>query len=301
MQINYLTWQDIYNAVEELANRYKPSSAITKVYGVPQGGVPVALLVAQRLGLTITETPEPGTTLIVDDLVDSGRTLSKYAESGFHCETLYRKPYSPTNISPFATEVDTWLAFPWEKDDGDPTDAVVRILQHIGEDPTRDGLLDTPKRVSKAMREMTRGYALDPAEILSKSFEVAHDEMIVVTGVDYFSLCEHHMLPFYGKATIGYIPKPNSRIVGLSKLPRLLDCFSKRLQVQERLTNQIAEAIVEHLDPRGVGVVLTGHHTCMSARGIEKHGQMVTSCLLRDMRDDSAMRAEFLSLSHINK
>lgn len=297
--MQHLSWLDIQTEVERLTQRLTGmSNGITHVYGIPQGGVPVALLVAQATGLLITDQPAPGRTLIVDDLVDTGTTMRTYREQGYLCEALYRKPHSPQDLAPDATQVEAWLAFPWERDDGDPTDGVIRIIQHIGEDPTRDGLIDTPKRVCKAMREMTVGYHMNPAEILSKSFDVHHDEMIIVTGVDYFSLCEHHMLPFYGKATIGYIPKPGARIVGLSKLPRLLQCFSKRLQVQERLTNEIAQAILEYLDPRGVGVVLSGHHTCMSARGIEKQGQMITSCLLRDMRDDPAMRAEFLSLAH---
>lgn len=297
----HLTWQDIQVAVDALCYRYRPTSAITKVYGIPQGGVPVALMVAERLGLQITDTPEVGTTLIVDDLVDTGTTMGKYRDQGYNCESLYRKTYSPSHLCYNAIEADQWLSFPWEKDDGDPTDAVIRILQHIGEDPTRDGLLDTPKRVCKAMREMTVGYSMNPAEILSKTFDVHHDEMIVLSGVPYSSLCEHHMLPFYGHATIGYIPKPGARIVGLSKLARLLDCYSKRLQVQERLTNEIAQALVDYLDPLGVGVVITGSHTCMSARGIQKSGEMVTSSMLGGMRSDPSVRSEFLSMCHISR
>lgn len=298
----HLTWNDITGKAKELADRHRNhSSAMQYIYGVPQGGSPVAIMVAAELGLTLVEEPVAGKTLIVDDLVDTGNTLNKYRDQGFTVDALYRKPWSPEALAPNATTVEEWLGFPWEKDDGQPTDAVIRLLQHIGEDPTRDGLLETPKRVCKAMREMTVGYSMNPAEILSKSFDVHHDEMISITGVDYFSLCEHHMLPFYGKATIAYIPNPGARIVGLSKLARLLECYSKRLQVQERMTNQIAEAIVEHLDPRGVGVVISGHHTCMSARGVQKHGEMITSCLLRDMREDASMRSEFLAISHINR
>jgi GTP cyclohydrolase IA len=302
MNMQHLTWADIQVEVERLTQRLTGmSNGITHVYGIPQGGVPVALLVAQATGLLITDIPAPGKTLIVDDLVDTGSTMRAYREQGYLCEALYRKPHSPQDLAPYATQVDAWLAFPWERDDGDPTDGVIRIIQHIGEDPTRDGLVETPKRVCKAMREMTVGYQMDPAEILSKSFDVHHDEMIIVTGVDYFSLCEHHMLPFYGKATIGYIPKPGAKIVGLSKLARLLDCYAKRLQVQERLTNQIAQALVDNLDPLGVGVVITGNHTCMSARGVQKHGEMVTSAMLGQMRNEAVVRAEFLALSHVNR
>lgn len=295
-----LSWNDIQTEVGNLAernNRVTLSSAITHVYGIPQGGAPVAIMLANKVGLELANEPIPGRTLIVDDLVDTGTTMEKYQTQGYKCDALYRKPWSPEHLAPEATTVDQWLSFPWEKDDGAPTDAVIRLLQHIGEDPTRDGLKDTPKRVAKAWREMTSGYELHPAEILKTTFDVHHDELIVLTGIEYWSLCEHHVLPFHGKATVGYIPNPGARIVGLSKLARLVEAFSKRLQVQERLTNQIAEALQEHLDPRGVGVVMSGTHSCMAARGIRKQGEMVTSCLLGDMRTDAAMRAEFLHLA----
>jgi GTP cyclohydrolase IA len=298
MNMQHLTWADIQTEVERLTRRLTGmSNGITHVYGIPQGGVPVALLVAQATGLVITDIPTPGKTLIVDDLVDTGTTMRTYREQGYLCDALYRKPYSPQDLAPEATQVDAWLAFPWERDDGDPTDAVVRLLQHIGEDPTRDGLRDTPKRVVKALRELTEGYSKDPAAILSTTFDVSFDEMIVLTGVNYTSLCEHHMLPFSGTATIGYIPKPSGRVVGLSKLARLLDCYAQRLQVQERLTNQIAQAMQHYLDPLGVGVVIRGNHSCMCARGIRKNGEMITSSLLGEMRDDGVARSEFLALA----
>ena len=296
--MRHLTWDEIKGEANRIAQSHKGrSSAITKVYGIPQGGAPVALLVAQATGLEIVEEPTLGQTLIVDDLVDTGSTMSGYAEQGFTVDALYRKPWSPDHLAPEATEVTDWLAFPWERDDGEPTDAVVRLLQHIGEDPTRDGLKDTPKRVVKALRELTEGYSKDPTEILSTTFDVSFDEMIVLTGVTYTSLCEHHMLPFTGTATIGYIPKPGGRVVGLSKLARLLDCFARRLQVQERMTNQIAQAMQDHLDPLGVGVVIRGNHSCMCARGIRKNGEMVTSSLMGQMRHDGTVRSEFLALA----
>lgn len=292
-----LTWADVRKAADMLVERHnRESSAIRYVYGIPQGGAPVALMVADRLGLTLVEEPQPGTTLVVDDLIDSGTTLDRYHRQGFKVDALYRKPWSPL-LACDAIEVSDWISFPWERDDGTPTDAVIRLLQHIGEDPIRDGLADTPKRVIKALRDLTHGYALNPADILATTFDVAFDQMIVVTNVPYVSLCEHHMLPFTGKATVGYIPRPDGRIVGLSKLARLVDCYAARLQVQERLTNQIADAIATHLDPLGVGVVIKGEHSCMNARGIKAEGTMVTSCLLGQMRDDGTVRAEFLALT----
>lgn len=283
-----LTWQDIQTEAKRLAARWT-DKPVTGVYGIPTGGAPVACLVAGHLGVPVVDRPT-GTTLIVDDLVDSGATLTEYADQ-WH-DTLYRKPGSPTHLAPHATTKDGWLVFPWEHDPS-PTDAVVRLLTYIGEDPTREGLLDTPKRVTKAWREMTVGYQQNPADILSTTFTEPCDEMVVLSGIEFASTCEHHMLPFTGTATVGYIPDGN--VVGLSKLARLVDLYARRLQIQERLTTQIAEALWEHCSPKGVGVIVTAHHTCMSLRGVEKaNGQMVTTRLLGAMYDDPKTRAEFL-------
>lgn len=289
-----ISWADVRAEAERIAATWRGRAQ--GVYGVPQGGVPLAVMVADMIDAPLVDEPTSGAgILVVDDLVDTGATMARY--NGYFRDAAFRKPYTPSGMAEGARVLDGWLAFPWERDDGAPTDAVVRLLQHIGEDPTRDGLLKTPSRVVKAWREMTSGYDLEPADVLSTTFEMEHDEMIVLTGVEYWSTCEHHLLPFYGKAAVAYIPQPGSRIVGLSKLARLVDAYAKRLQVQERLTNQIAKALDDHLAPRGVGVVLTGTHTCMAARGVRKQGTMVTSCLMGDMRTDAAMRAEFLRLA----
>ena len=172
--------------------------------------------------------------------------------------------------------------------------AVVTLLRFIGEDPGRDGLVDTPARVVKAWREMTAGYDEDPAEILSRTFEETSDEMIILRGISFYSTCEHHMLPFYGEAQVGYLP---GRVVGISKLARLVNCFARRLQIQERMTRQIAEAIEEHLDAKGVGVVLRAHHLCMGCRGVkQEETEMVTSSMLGKLRNDATTRGEFLRL-----
>ncbi len=173
--------------------------------------------------------------------------------------------------------------------------AVKTLLQLIREDPGRDGLVDTPARVVKSLLELTSGYRLDPAKILARTFDVAYDEMVIVRDIDFTSLCEHHLLPFAGTVTIGYLP--TDRVVGLSKLPRLVECFARRLQVQERLTTEIAEAIEQHLGAKGVGVIVTATHTCMSARGVAKVAPMVTSAMLGALRDKPAARAEFLALA----
>ena len=175
-------------------------------------------------------------------------------------------------------------------------DAVRDLLAYIGEDPQREGLLETPKRVVKAWDEMTVGYGQDPGVILAKDFDGdGYDEMVLVPNVEFFSTCEHHMLPFFGVAHVGYVPR--KRVVGLSKLARLVECFARRLQIQEQLTSQIADAIQEHLDPIGVGVVIQAKHMCMCARGVGKQqSSMVTSQMRGVLMKKPAARAEFMSL-----
>jgi GTP cyclohydrolase I len=182
----------------------------------------------------------------------------------------------------------------------DRQDALQRLtrmtLAAIGEDVERDGLLDTPRRVQQSLEFLTNGYDVDPADVVGDAlFEESYDEMVLVRDIELYSLCEHHMLPFFGKAHIGYIPR--GRVVGLSKLPRLVDVFARRLQVQERLTRQIAECLQELLDPAGVGVVIQASHLCMMMRGVQKqNSSTVTSCLLGDFRYDLRTRSEFLEL-----
>lgn len=175
--------------------------------------------------------------------------------------------------------------------------AVKEILSAIGEDPERDGLLDTPQRVARYFTEVCGGLQEDPAEHLNKTFEVDHDEVIVVRDITFYSICEHHLVPFYGRAHVGYLPEPNGRITGLSKLARLVDGYAKRPQVQERLTGQIADGIEKKLKPRGVAVVVEAEHMCMSMRGIKKPGsQTVTSSMRGLFRDNASSRAEVLQL-----
>ena len=173
---------------------------------------------------------------------------------------------------------------------------VRQILAAIGEDPDREGLQRTPERVEKALRFLTQGYAQDADRLLNQAlFSVCYDEMVIIKEIDVFSLCEHHLLPFFGKAHVAYIP--DGKVVGLSKIPRLVDMFARRLQVQERLTVQIAEAISEKVKPRGVGVVIEAMHFCMIMRGVEKQNSVaVTSCMLGAFREQQQTREEFLAL-----
>jgi GTP cyclohydrolase I len=173
---------------------------------------------------------------------------------------------------------------------------VREMLIRLGEDPDREGLMRTPERVKKANEHLTRGYKEDPEALLRKAlFTVTYDEMVIVKDIEMFSLCEHHMLPFFGKVHVAYIP--NGKVIGLSKIPRLIEIFSRRLQIQERLTTQIAETIQKTIEPQGVGVVIEARHLCMMMRGVEKqYSSAVTSSMLGCFRDEQETRTEFLSL-----
>ncbi|HEY1263313.1 MAG TPA: GTP cyclohydrolase I FolE [Terriglobales bacterium] len=175
-------------------------------------------------------------------------------------------------------------------------DLVREMIVRLGEDPAREGLQRTPARVHKAYEFLLKGYNEDPQQMLKKAlFTVTYDEMVIVKDIEMFSLCEHHMLPFFGKVHVAYIP--NGKVIGLSKLPRLVEIFSRRLQIQERLTTQIAETIQEAIHPQGVGVVIEARHLCMMMRGVEKqHSAAVTSSMLGSFREEQETRTEFLSL-----
>jgi GTP cyclohydrolase I len=175
-------------------------------------------------------------------------------------------------------------------------EVIENLLTLVGEDPSREGLLGTPGRVERSLRFLTSGYQQDVGRVLNGAlFSSTQDEMVIVRDIDFFSLCEHHLLPFFGKCHVAYIP--NKKIIGLSKIPRVVEVFARRLQVQERLTTQVAEAILEKIDPLGVAVVMEAHHLCMMMRGVEKQNtQAVTSAMLGAFKNDHKARAEFLDL-----
>ena len=175
-------------------------------------------------------------------------------------------------------------------------DIIRRLLAELGEDPSREGLRDTPKRVEKSLQFLTSGYSADVDSVLNNAlFTVDYNEMVIVKDIDFYSLCEHHLLPFFGKCHVAYIPQ--GRVIGLSKIPRLVDIFARRLQIQERLTSQIADTLLAKVQPMGVAVVMEASHLCMSMRGVEKQNSVaVTSAMLGVFREDARTRAEFLEL-----
>lgn len=266
-----MSWEEVYTRLK--------GAPEGKLYGVPRGGSVIAGLTGRAVN-----SPEEADA-IVDDLIITGTTRERYSHFGLPFWSLFDKRAQP----------ERWIEFPWEvgKTEGDIEDTVRRQIEFIGEDPRREGLVETPRRVVRSFIEMTSGYRDDPEKLLSTSFTENYDEMVVVQNVGFWSLCEHHMVPFHGKAHIGYIP--NGKVVGLSKLARLVECYAKRLQIQERMTQQIAHAIETHMKPLGVGVVVNARHLCMEMRGVKSAGAVtVTSCLLGVFRETA--REEFLSL-----
>jgi GTP cyclohydrolase I len=277
----------------EVARKLPPKRCY--VYPVPRGGVPAAYLVlaaAARPTVRIVDKPELAT-VFVDDLVDSGRTRARY---------MGRYPGKPffglvdKSVAPFKGQ---WLVFPWEGAEQHQSieDNIVRVLQYIGEDPQREGLKDTPKRVASALGEWFSGYKVNPHEVIRAFKDGAEecDEMVFVKDIPVYSHCEHHLAPIFGRATVAYVP--NKRIIGLSKIPRLVEVFARRLQVQERLTNQISHALATMLKPRGVGVVIKARHLCMESRGIKQQGHETITSSLRGVFKKGTVRAEFLSLA----
>lgn len=289
-----LTHVDISYAASLVAEEIEAQfhgAQIIPAYAIPRGGVAAAYQVQRQCRIPIKLIDNPDNALcFIDDLIDSGATMARYME---------RYPERPFfalfNKADFG---DEWLVFPWEGSEEKSADDIpVRLLQYIGEDPQRGGLLETPKRFLKAWREYTSGYGMDAGDLLKVFEDGAEkvDEMVLVKDLPIYSHCEHHLAPFFGVAHVAYIP--NGRIVGLSKLSRLVDMYAKRLQVQERLTNQIADALEQHLKPLGVGVVIECRHMCMESRGIQRQGaSTVTSAMRGILRTDAAARSELLAL-----
>lgn len=295
MSDNKIKWShaDLQAAARRLADKiskiYEPDiDQALRVYAIPRGGIPAALAVGQVIPLILVDKPG-NADLFIDDIIDSGATRDRYKK-------LYPDKEMYALVNKTEKPSDGWIVFPWEGDaEGSFEDNVVRLLQFVGEDPERGGLKETPARVAKAWQQWCRGYGQDPKDVL-KVFEDGaekHDQMITVQNIPFYTHCEHHLAPFFGTATVAYVP--NGKIVGLSKLSRVVDIFARRLQVQERLTDQIADALFEHLQPLGVGVSIKARHLCMESRGVCQQGhQTITTALRGVMREEPAARAEFM-------
>lgn len=298
---HYVTPQGVTEQAQRVASDLALTGKYTfSLYGIPRGGVPAAYAVAAALAtgphyrIPTVVTHAPDADFFIDDIYDSGATERKWLEQfpGKGFAVLFDKRKAEFS--------DKWLVMPWEAKDEDPTsdesatDNIVRLLQYIGENPDREGLRETPARVLKAWKEWASGYDADPAAVLKTFEDGATDGMVIVHNIPIVSKCEHHLADIVGHAHVAYIPQ--GRIVGLSKIPRLVNVFARRLQVQERLTDQIADALEQHLGALGVGVLLRASHHCMSTRGVNIHGSATTTCALRGVLKDGTPRAEFLQL-----
>ena len=304
MTKKFLSNHEISRACGELAvSIMKSTTGQIKLYGVPRGGIPIAYLVLgaivdiDHLSDIILVEEAKDATVIVDDLIDSGETSDHYKKH--FPQALFFAAFTKVEHS-------EWLVFPWEvtKDGGDEsaTDIITRLLEYTGDNAKREGLLETPKRVLKAWDHWTSGYNKDIPSLLKVFTDGAegYDEMVIVKDIPIYSKCEHHMADIFGTATIAYIP--NGKIVGLSKLSRLADAFARRLQVQERLTNQIAESLLEHLEPLGVGVIIKARHMCMESRGLCQQGHFtITSALRGVIKENRDTRNEFMLLANSPK
>lgn len=280
-----LLWSDVALLAASFPGEYRSA----RIFGIPRGGAHVAQAIkAVYPGVHLADAPSEAD-VIVDDLIDSGRTAERWSQCyGVPVWALVDKRPDPTA---------PWYVFPWEAFGGDAPaeDNALRMLQSLGVPLDEEGTRETPARMMRSLRELTSGYGLDPAELLSKRFPASYDEMVVVRGIGFWSLCEHHVLPFHGTATVGYLPGEGG-VVGLSKVARLVHAYSRRLQIQERMTQQIAQAMSEHLGALGVGVVVRASHLCMAMRGVRTPAEMVTSALLGRFRVPE-VRAEFLALA----
>lgn len=292
MKKSYISWPQLQTDLERILTQLEANDII---YGIPKGGMIAAgfllnTATARLSEISLTGDPKEAT-VIFDDIVDSGATKKKFRKEFPNARfiSLYTKKDFP----------DSWLVFPWEADHPageDSVDAnIIRILEYIGEDPKREGLVDTPKRVINSWQEIYGGYTKDPKDLLTVFDSDGYDEMVILKDIEMYSTCEHHMLPFYGKAHVAYIP--NGRIIGISKLARLVEIYARRLQVQERIGEQVVKALMKYLNPKGAACVIEAKHMCMCTRGINKQNSIMTTSSVKGVfYDKPETRQELMAL-----
>lgn len=290
-----VTFERYNKDIESLANIiFNSGKKYNSVYGIPRGGYYVAIELSHYLGIPVVNAPQKHT-LVVDDICDSGATIAPY--DNYDTAVVYVRPYSKQKVTFYCVETENWILFPDEKETG-IEDHIRRILSYIGEDPTREGLVGTPDRIVRMYAEIFRGY--DPAQkpkITTFENDMQSTDIVFDTG-DYYSMCEHHMMPFFGKYYFAYIPKENGRILGISKIARVVGYCSARLQLQERLARDIVNMLTEALDGQveGMAIVMRGTHMCKTMRGVKNNGQMTVSYLSGCFKTDTDARTEFYKL-----
>ena len=298
MNKKIFTWGEFDKAMEILAEKMLKSKK-KSIYGIPRGGSYIAYSLSKLLSIPIVDFERISqSTFIVDDIVDSGATRRKYSNNMFG--SIHARSYIPPDVLQnlvFCFYEDLWVVYPWEGCDklSGPEDSVLRLIEFVGANPNSEGLKDTPRRVIRVLEEMCAGYKVDPSNILKTFEDGSCDEMIVLKDIDFCSICEHHLLPFFGKVHVGYIP--NGKVVGVSKIARVVDTYARRLQIQERLTSQVANFLMEKLSPKGVMVSCEADHLCMKIRGVKKQNStMITSAVRGSFKDQKEVRDEFLRL-----
>ncbi len=286
-----ISYQKLKEDCKVLAEKIKTADrGYTSIYAIPRGGVPVGLYLSNELDIPLVKEPEKGS-LIVDDLVDSGKTIDPYIKDQYDVAVLYRKPHSPEESSNLyiVETLDDWIEFPYEATNLDAEENFRRILEFLGEDPTREGLQETPKRYLKFMRQFLEKDDFNFTTFSSEGY----DEMVVQKEIPFYSLCEHHIAPFFGTATVAYIP--GDKIVGLSKLARTVRHYAANFQNQERITSQVAERLEKELNPLGVAVTLSARHFCMEMRGVKTHDvHTVTTKLIGAFKNKPDTKAEYM-------
>lgn len=285
--------KELKRIITELSKKIDKKD-FNSIYGIPRGGYAIAIELGKLLKLpVITDEAEvTSKTLIVDDLIDSGKTLSKYPKN--KKAVLFVKNKKFNKVDYYFKPIDEWVQFP-DEPNNEVQEHITRVMQYIGEDISREGLIETPARVQRAIDEIFSGYKQNPKDLMKTFTQGTCQEMVILKNCEFYSTCEHHMFPFFGHISIGYIP--NKKVIGVSKLARLADLFAKRMQIQERMTSQIADTLMKELDAKGVYVVCEGVHFCMRSRGVKKQdASMITSAVRGIFKKDSKARQEFLSL-----
>lgn len=285
--------KQLKNLIAKLAKKIDKNK-FWNIYGIPRGGYAIAIELGKLLDLDVITDEEyiNGGTLVVDDLIDSGKTLSKYKNN--KKAVIFVKNKKTKLVDYYVEEVNDWVKFP-DEPENEVQEHITRVMQYIGEDVSREGLIETPKRVQRAIDEIFSGYKQNPKDLMKTFTQGTCQEMVILKNCEFYSTCEHHMFPFFGHISIGYIP--NKKVIGVSKLARLTDLFAKRMQIQERMTSQIADVLMKELDAKGVYVVCEGVHFCMRSRGVKKQdASMITSAVRGVFKKDAKARQEFLTL-----
>ena len=284
MKKKVITWKEVFDFLTPIDKAYNT------IYGVPSGGMIAAGFLKQAKSTHDIKEAN----IILDDLIDSGATREYYQHK---CPS--KKFY--VLLDKQKENIKDWIVFPWEADHPQGEETIqqntIRQLQYIGEDITREGLVDTPNRIVKSWDELYKGYGQNPADIMTTFSADGYDQIILLKDIELYSMCEHHMLPFFGKAHVAYIPHPEKKIVGISKLARLVDIYARRLQIQERIGEQVTTALMKYLEPQGAACIIEATHMCMRMRGVAKQqSTMSTSSLKGAFFTSAGARIELMGL-----